>query len=248
MDNDIKKILNSRVENINMPDLLPHIKREVTERKISMKKIKIMPKVILTAVVATIILASVAVAGGKVVSWHSSSSHKNDIFNFEELENISDKTGYDAKIIKNLGNYEFEVANVGDGKNCDDNGNVLNEYKNLFISYKTTNESANLSLNINPYFNEEFDGETISYNGKTLYYTAFTYMAVPPDYIPTEKEKELEEKGELQIGYGASELSKTFTQSIIWEDNNLSYNLLDMGENIDKNEFINMAKSVIDVK
>ena len=38
------------------------------------------------------------------------------------------------------------------------------------------------------------------------------------------------------------------TQNILWVENDITYNLLDMGVEIDKNDFINMAKEVINQK
>ena len=37
-------------------------------------------------------------------------------------------------------------------------------------------------------------------------------------------------------------------QNILWVENGITYNLLDMGVEIDKNDFVNMAKEVIDQK
>ena len=43
-------------------------------------------------------------------------------------------------------------------------------------------------------------------------------------------------------------ISEEKTQNILWVENGITYNLLDMGVEIDKNDFVNMAKEVIDQK
>ena len=50
------------------------------------------------------------------------------------------------------------------------------------------------------------------------------------------------------IGYGSDKVSEEQTQNIIWVDNGITYDLLDIGAEIDKNDLIEMAKQVIDAK
>lgn len=48
------------------------------------------------------------------------------------------------------------------------------------------------------------------------------------------------------IGYGSDKVEEQKTQNIIWVEDNITYNLMDMGVEIDKSDFISMAKQVID--
>ncbi|MGL4665241.1 MAG: hypothetical protein ACRCWA_09535, partial [Clostridium butyricum] len=87
---------------------------------------------------------------------------------------------------------------------------------------------------------------TENYNGITIEYTKNQYKAVPEGYEPSEEEKELENKGLLQIGYGSNEIEVSQNQAVIWYEDGISYCILNSNYNdLDKEDMINMAIEVI---
>ena len=56
------------------------------------------------------------------------------------------------------------------------------------------------------------------------------------------------EEGSLQIGYGSDKVEEEKTQFLMWQEGDLQYLIMDMGTEIPKDEFVNMAKQVIDMQ
>lgn len=56
------------------------------------------------------------------------------------------------------------------------------------------------------------------------------------------------EEGSLQIGYGSDKVEEEKTQCLMWQEGDLQYLIMDMGTEIPKDEFVNMAKQVIDMQ
>ncbi len=52
----------------------------------------------------------------------------------------------------------------------------------------------------------------------------------------------------MQIGYGSDKVEEEKTQFLMWQEGDLQYLIMDMGTEIPKDEFVNMAKQVIDMQ
>ncbi|MDO4300101.1 MAG: hypothetical protein Q4D26_01780 [Clostridia bacterium] len=253
LDNEIKKALSVKAENVQLPEnLLNTIKTELGKKENNdMKKFRFTPKLLIATLALTAILATGVIGAGKIVSTRSSSSRLDDINHFPALEEIENIVDFSPKYTETLGSHKFKFANPGNSQNMDEKGNVINDYKDISFWYETDNKDAILTLSAQPAFTGlELDEnyEQISYNGITLYYSSCAYKAVPPDYVKTDEDKKLEESGKLMIGYGSDKIEEKNTQSLSWSEDGITYNLMDMGEEIDKTEFIEMAKQVIDVR
>lgn len=250
-DSEIKKVLTEKTKDVMPSDnLLIRIKsRLYEEREIkNMKKFKFTPKIAIAAVF-TIVLATAAIGAGKIKYTTSHSSLLDEIKHFPDKAEVEEIVGFSPKYVENLGGFEFKAAHPGSGSANDEQGNTINEFKD--ISFWYTTESGMLTLSMHPVLSEEsqsnYDDE-IDYEGIPLYYDSFIYKSVPPEYERTAEEAILEEQGELQIGYGASEIDEDITQAVTWYEDGISYCLLAMDVEVSKEEVINMAKQVIDEK
>ena len=85
------------------------------------------------------------------------------------------------------------------------------------------------------------------YKGITIEYTSNQYKAVPEGYEPSEEEKELQDKGLLQIGYGSDEITVSENKAVIWYEDGISYCIVNSNyTDLTQEDMINMAKEVID--
>lgn len=245
LDEHIKILFNKKTENTALSDdLLNSIKIGIEERGNNMKRFKFTPRTFAVAAALTVILATGAIAAGKAASISSHSDLREKINHFPSVEEIKSQVDYVPKYTEKLGAYEFDSAQPSKSQDNDENGNVLSSYKDISFYYKT--DKGSLSLHTTPAIREEDKtDDVINYKGISLYYSSYTYKAVPPDYEKTQEDIERENSGELSIGYGASEISEEKLQSVIWVENGITYDLLDMGVEIDKNDFIAMAQQVI---
>lgn len=247
-DKAIKETLYNKSKNLEAPDyLLNTIKNQVYNKENTMKKHKFTARTILAASFLTIILVTGVIASGGLAYIQSSSDSRNAIDHYPTIEEVQREVNYVPKYPKTLGGYKFDTAQPSKSEDIDETHNVLNSYNDIGFYYKT--DKGILTLDTTKAVREnDKTGESINYKGLTLYYNSIIYKAVPPDYIETSEDKEKISKGELTIGYGADKITEEKTQNILWVENGITYNLLDMGVEIDKNDFINMAKEVINQK
>lgn len=246
LDNEIKKTLISMSENVNIKsDLLSSIKSDLAkEREIKMKKSYFRPNVLAAVLIITALFATYVAASGGLKLIISSSNHNDAINHYPSLEEVREIVDYSPKYTRDLNGHKFKFAQPADTSDTDDMGNKFNTHKEISFWYET--DKGMLNLNTSPIVRQDdTQGEAISYEGLTLYYSNQIYKSVPPDYIVSEKEKELIDIGKLMIGYGGDKVEEQNTQSIIWVEKGITYHLLDMGADINKSDFIKMAKQVI---
>lgn len=253
-DEDIKNALKKKAEEVcPKDDFLVNIKEELyAERKVcgNMKFNKKALGIGLAALIA-IVGASAAIASGGFRSTISSSSRLDDITEFPSAETVEEKVGYVPKYVDNLQGHKFERASISNTYDKDEEGSKVNKRKEIDFWYENDSEDGFLTLNTSPVvhedeFLEEENNEVIEYGDVKFYYCSFVYKAVPPDYEVTKEELEAEERGELSIGYGSDEIYEKTTQYIKWNEDGITYDIMDMGAGIEKEDFINMAKQVTD--
>ena len=158
------------------------------------------------------------------------------------------KVGFVPKCPENLGQYKYLYSVPVDSSADDEQGNSVKKYKEINISYDVPKGS--LFMDVSPYITNDQSpkSEEIKYNDKIVSYSSYVYKAVPPDYKPTEEENKEIEEGSLQIGYGSDKVEEEKTQFLMWQEGDLQYLIMDMGAEIPKDEFVNMAKQVIDMQ
>lgn len=249
LDKEIKKALNLKSENIKTSEtLLTSIKSQLEEREnMNMKRFSFTPRTIVIASLLTVALATGVIASGGAASIIGHSNPGDAINHFPTAEEVQETVDYAPKYVENLGGYKFDNAQPSNSSDMDEAGNVIDSYKDISFNYKT--DKGILALHTTPAVREgDKTGEALSYKGVTLYYSSYTYKSVPPEYKPTEEENRLQASGELMIGYGSDKIEEEKTQNIIWVEDNITYNLMDMGVEIDKADLISMAQQVIDAK
>lgn len=246
-DKRIKAALDEAVKDILPPDDMLYSIKNISAEEQKMKKFD----PIKTAVVciAAVMALSVGVIGaGKLLYIESHSSILEAINHFpteKELDKIID---YKPRYIEKLGKYDFESCVPVHSSNIGENGEKLDNYTGMSFEYKTEKGILVLDTDPKPMEINENISEILEYNGIKYYYSSYLYKTVPPDYQLTEEDEKLQKEGKLQIGVGSDKVEEMNNQSICWEQDGISYCLLDMGVGIDKTEFESMAKSIIDIK
>lgn len=260
-DEDIKKCLNQISDEINVSDdTFINIKRQINQKQNGgnyMKKTNILKAVACIGLVFATTVTCLAVGSrAKAIVSHSSN---DDIFkelpSKEEVYNkINIRPQYVEEFSNGLKFIEGNMANVGA---LDDNDEKISSKKEIVLRYNkpgNENRADSIPLFISTYDdvidNNDYEGEKIVINGVDVYYSFSKYKSVPPEYKVTKEEEEAVEKGELQIGYGASKIEENDMQHLHWVKDNIVYSLLDMKSEsrdykIEKDEFIKMAEEII---
>ncbi len=246
-DKKIKTGLYEAVKDVIPPeDMLYRIKNFSAAEENKMKKLT--PIKIAVFCIAAVMALSVGVIGaGKILYVESHSTPAEEITHFpthSELDKIID---YDPRYTETLGKYAFDYCVPVHSSNVGENGEHLGNYTGMSFGYKTDKGILVLDTDTSPLETAE-NSEISEYKGVKYYYHNILYKFVPTDYVLTEEDKAKQEAGELEISYGSDKVELKNCQSVCWQQDNVTYCLLDMGVEINKNEFIDMAKSVIDVK
>ena len=82
-------------------------------------------------------------------------------------------------------------------------------------------------------------------NGVTLAFRDTAYLFVPPDYQPTDEEKQQERAGELAISYGSDEVENRQFQSVSWRQDGVEYSLYGFDTGLDSEEMLSMAAELV---
>ena len=246
-DSKIKTALNEAVKDISpSEDMLYSIKNLSVKEDMKMKKIRPI-KAVLTCALAIGILSVGAIGAGKIVGVESHSSSLEEVKKFPTEEEVKKMAGFVPAYTEKLGEYEFESCRPVHSSDIDEDGIKADDYTGISFNYKTDKGILALDIDPKPMQQEAYD-EKFDYKGKEIFYHSILYKFVPPDYALTDEDKKLQEKGELEISYGSQEVELENIQSLLWESGGKTYCLLDMDVQIDKGDFINMAKQVIDAE
>lgn len=204
----------------------------------------------LAAMVASfILLGSLTVLGvtmGKSWVGHTNLKYKT----FPNQEKILKDVGFTPKYSESLpGGFEYVNGGTGESKLSDDAGNVLTQTKDVTLGYKRENEKATLDLSITQVEERFLDNKESQLvgdlNGISLYYYQQDYKFVPENYELTEEDKRAKEAGELEISYGASEISISNVQGLSWYEDGLKYMIMGSDYGFTVEEMIDMATVII---
>jgi len=254
MDEKIKKVLYHKAEKVETDGFMfCRISKRIEEKgDNAMKNITLTRKFKSIAVLATICILSVTCyAAAKINSYVSSANGNDQITKFPSAQEVEKSVGFQPKYVEQFTNgFKFESAMPGHVEARDAEENTLESAKEIVFSYEHANKAGLfLTLDATTLKGEtEVYQETISLDGIKAGYENVDYKFVPAEnsekYI-TKEDRKLEAEGKLYISVGASKVEQYSSQGISWEEDGIQYTLLDMGYEIPKQEFIEMAKEVV---
>jgi hypothetical protein len=263
IDKKIKECLIDKSENASVPEnMFFKIRNEILEEKdnkgvFTMKHKLLKPKTIIIAGMLIIATSVSCVAATNLSGIFGSTSKLTEIKTFPSKDKVKENVGFTPKYVEAFKNgFKFDTFNYSNEEIRDDKGAAVEKYKTADFEYKKEGSKKGQSLSMSAekidqkYFDENTSKNTVTveYNGIKLEYTSSQYKSVPEGYNPTEEEKELQDKGLLQIGYGSEsdEIKVSQNQSVMWYEDGITYCIFNMDyTELSKDDMINMAKEVI---
>ncbi|MDD4564590.1 MAG: hypothetical protein PHE79_03825 [Eubacteriales bacterium] len=258
-DKCIKEALNSKANGITPSGaLLGRISSEINDKKkenISMNKIlqSRMMKPIIIAALVLILTTTAGFAATQISSFRSSSTPGDDFDQFPTAQQVEKAVNYVPDYVESFSNgFYFKDAAIDNTEALDADNNKVREYKG--ISFHYTKEDAQKGQSMSLSTDLEGPGlvdplgpneEEISYGDIKLTYSQKTFKVFGEDYTPTEEENQQIEQGLLWISYG-DKTETSIIQYVSWVKDGIVYNLMDNGYGVEKDEFLDMAKEVID--
>lgn len=248
MEREMQDMLHRCAEGMQAPDQLKTridfaLKSGEMPRKVRRPFAKRLAAVALVAALAI----TGAVAGNGIVAYTFGSSWSNERMDYAETQAaLTDG----AKLPEAFSNgFVFDRGVHVYGGEKDEDGNVMRDWTNIDAEYKR--EGVKLNLGTGEAHDDGTTVDTSHYDetrevgGVTVQYKENLYMGVPADYEPTAEEQAAVDAGELQIGYGASKVTKQDYQFLRWEQDGVVYTLngFDLGMTAD--ELFDMAQEII---
>lgn len=256
-DQYMKEALRNQANEITPPSLLfDRIRAEINHKErenVSMKdkiKLRKMNPVLIIALIL-ILSAATCFAASQITSLVSTST---DAFEeFPSAHQIEKAVNYVPDYVEKFSNgFYFQDASVQNTAAMDSDNNKVDETKGITFNY--TRDQAQkeqlMTLSTDP----EMQGitgelgpneELITGQKLDLVYSKVTFKVVPEGYVPTEEENQKMDQGVMWISYGSDKIEISDIQYVRWVKDGISYNLMDKGYGLEKNEFIGMAQEVI---
>ena len=261
IDRDIKEYLKNEADMVSAPeDMFFKVRNEILrkeeKRNFNMKYRFLRPKTALIAGIICVITTVTCVAATNLSGWYGSSSKLTEIKTFPTETIVQEKVGFIPKFVESFENgFEFKTFNYSNNEIKNEKGDTINKFKSADFDYKRENSENNQYLIMSAdkidqqYLDENVLNNSVKeqYKGITIEYTSNQYKAVPEGYEPLEEEKELQDKGLLQIGYGSDEITVSENKAVIWYEDGISYCIVNSNyTDLTQEDMINMAKEVID--
>lgn len=205
--------------------------------------------VVVTAAIC--ILGSMTVLGlGKTVSIEGGSSHAEMINSYVAAEAKQESLDEQVKIIEKFSNgYVFKGAVPFYETARDKDGNVTGEETTLQVIYAKNGakdiyaSSGRLSTGLP----ENPDTVRVLEDGTELLFTSLVNKIVADDYVITDEEKVLQEAGKLNIAYDGrkgTEVDVMVSSHVIWKQNEITYSLMLMDDEMTAEEMLDMAQEI----
>lgn len=211
-----------------------NLKRRMEEKnmKSSEKKHFTVKRAVILAAACSLLVGTVGVASsGKITTLMTAVSMDNfSSKSFDRLPEAEQNAGFEIKALEKFSNgYRFTEVDTMATKGVDESGNTLDRYKEINMRYEKAGEYS-LSFYAmeasHVHGDERPAKQTAEIQGIKVNYYVDTYKMVPPGYEMTEQDKKNLEKNDYYISEGADEITERQFTSVIWCQDDISYQIL----------------------
>lgn len=229
-------------------ELNQNLKQKMEDRRMKHFSVK---KVLGMAAVCCLLVGTVSVASTGIVTSIVSHSTSGEYKSFSELEEAEKKAGFSMHAVEQFSNgYSFSNMDVSEMSNQDENGNSLNRYKGIQITYTKQGEdslflSGEEAKNL-PETEEHRTPDTVRViQGITVSYYVDTYKWVPAGYQLTPEDEANQQKDNYYISFGADEVSENQISTIRWQQDGIYYDFMNVANATDAETMFEMAEELI---
>lgn len=246
-DEKMKNMLHECADDLHAPDTMK------TRVDFALRSAQVKPRhrwgkriAVLAAVAAIAVTGAFAAGGFGSITSHS---WANQRMSLAQTQEHMEQAGVEFTLPERIGGFTFSHGYDADTL-AESAAGEREQVKEVNAEYEkdgvTLDFSAHTAYTV-------FDGEDDPYapdaerdvNGVTLAFRDTAYLFVPPDYQPTDEEKQQERAGELAISYGSDQVENRQFQSVIWEKDGMSYILYGFDTGLDSEEMLSMAAELV---
>lgn len=247
-DKYIKNELNKSVEDSSPSDYLKNkidleINSQGEKGEFKMKK-----RFVLVAAAALVLSVGVF-AAGKITGTIASSTSFYNYTKYTDMAKAEKKAGFDAYAPESLGDYKFDGIRMVNLEDMDDTGAKLNKRKAIDVDYKNdADDKVMLSIDKSPESSKAIDEhyhEMREIKGMKVYYWRLESVFLPDEKDATKEELERSKKDPFfNLAIGSAKREESASKHLIFDYKGVQYSLM-AGDNMDVNEFYDMAEEII---
>ncbi len=226
-----------------------------------MKSVFNIKKIASVTAACLVLVGGTAFAAGKAASIISHNDLYSKTTNFDDLEKLEEQTSLDIVAVENFTNgYSFSYMETESSRIEDEDNQTLHEYKELYLDYERDG-SPYIYISTSPVIAEKHITEespdatralqTRAVNGIDVYYSVDEYLFLPAEEgsEPTEDELEREATDDhFFISYGSDERETKYVSTVVFEMDNVIYDMGTFDNDISAEEMLDMAQEIIEAR
>ncbi len=232
-------------------DLFLQINRKIESENMGVKNMNFKPikktrRILVACMLLLVFTTITCFAAAKIVSYTSHST--NDTFaEFPSEKEVKKEAGFLPKYVEEFtAGYKFYRGGVGESTANTEDGTEDMTVKTAHFTYKNGDSAVSLLVEAGILPGEKSEGENVKITSDTEgRYSGQMYKFLPADYVMTAQDKADEESGKYVFSYGSQEIEINHMQQISWEDNGMSYTLINSDDTVDKATLVNMAAEIM---
>lgn len=194
-----------------------------------------------------LLVCTTTFASSKVASLSGSTQFGASTTSYGSLERLEERAHLNAAVPKALSNgYTFTQAQISNVKAEDDEGNTVDQYKSLTVTYHKDGKE-DITLMLSPARKEEVDATaTKTVGGILLNYIEDTYFYAKDSADVTAEMKEREKKdSHYFISYGAKKSEEVLEKHVIFTRDGIGYDLMTENASFTQEELLDMAGALV---
>lgn len=247
-ENRLKTAIRAEADKIAPSEaLFLQIDQKIKEKNMEANHMNIkITRGLLIACLVVVLTTAACFAAVKIVSYTSQSTN-NTFTAFPSEKEVKKEAGFLPKYAKDLtGGYVFYRGGVGTETGEAEDGSEAFTAKTATFSYKKGDSTVSLLVAdaVSPDSGEGGEALKITPEIEGKYYSSM-YKFVPEDYVMTDEDKADEASGKYIFSYGSDEVEINHIQQMTWEENGMSYTLINSDGALDKTTLTDMAAQII---
>lgn len=252
-DNRLRMALHAEADKIgSSEDMFLQISRKIKDVNMGVDHMNISTtkktRGILIACLILVLTTATCFAAVKIAGYTSHGTN-NTFTTFPSENEVRKEAGFVPKYVSELaGGYVFDQGGIGEVAANGADGKAVKTVKMVTFSYKNEDSGVNLYVENGtlPESEEDEAGKAVKITPSIegTYYSNM-YKFVPADYTMTEQDKADEASGKYVFSYGSDKVEINHMQQLIWNENGMSYTLINSDDKVDEAMLAKMAAGIV---
>ena len=200
-------------------------------------------------VAAALAVSATVFAAVNGVRYGESHSYGVDYRSLPTAKRLVRDVGFSPELPEKFANgYAFENGSIIHSENFDEEGNSVEKYKGLSMSYALDGDCVDLHVNAAK-TNDAPEGDIVGeHGGCELYYYSYMNKFVPGSYELTEQDIADRDSGKYVFSFGSDKVEVKEIKGLSWDDGDERFGFVCIDSPLTAEDLAKMAEEVIDMQ